>query len=457
MADTRLNLRLEGRIALGLDEFMLRLGHLKVLISVLKKTYGNRARIARHLADSLTQPVLVPEDELQDFGEYLVKKNLSVVVSANGKETAPHSKARYSHLRVTLNASDEAITVTQGQGPLKAWFQDVAIASRNTRSKVGAVTADTREITNKTGVSHLVDWASIAGIANRRLGLTAVGRALEVVSDRASSQPMHSLAANPYVIGPEKLALAWMLFTVDGDVLTRLISKLVARDSLGKSEAMELVIEIYNDLRDQANRGGASVTVNAARAVRDFQKDLGLASGASRRGKPTSTVWHRISSRLESLTDLGLLEKNDSTGASRQFDYYYRPTDSLRRAAASLQDASTPTEWVDAHLADALTSAGSAAGAGASEDVGRDLLVALKLSQGPTGVHIDSFTIVAASLASMNGRSLSFAEARARLTRAAMKHPEVIRLSRGYTGSGAEFASVALGQLEQLGESAFSS
>jgi hypothetical protein len=219
---------------------------------------------------------------------------------------------------------------------------------------------------------------------------------------------------------------------------------------------MDLIVEIYNDLRDQANRGDASVTVNSARAVRDFQKDLGLSSSTSRRRKLTSTVWHRISSRLESLTDLGLLEKTDATGTARQFDYYYRPTDSLRKAAASLHDASSPTEWVDTHLAEALTSASQAAMDRTSGDVGRELLTALKLSQGPTGVHIDSFTIVATSLASMNGASLSFAEARKRLTEAALKHPEVIRLSRGYTGSRAEFASIALGRLEQLGPSAFS-
>ncbi len=449
-------MKLEGRIALGLDEFMLRLGHLKVLTSILKRTYGNRARISRHLAEGLTQQVLVPEDELQDFGEYLAKKKLGVVVDENGKETPPHSKARYSHLRVSLDAKGGVAAVSQGQGPLKAWFQDVAIASRHTRSKVGAVTADTREISNKSGVSHLVDWALIAGIANRRLGLTAVGRALDIVCDRVASQPTGFVGANPYVIGPERIALAWMLFMADGDVLARLLIRLAALESLGKAEAMELIVEVYNDLRDQANRGDASVTVNSARAVRDFQKDLGLSSSIARRGKLTSTVWHRISSRLESLTDLGLLEKTDSAGTSRQFDYYYRPTDSLRKAAASLRDASSPTAWVNTQLAEALTSVGQGAAERASRDVGRELLMALKLSQGPTGVHIDSFTIVAASLASMNGASLAFAEARERLTGAALKHPEVIRLSRGYTGSGAEFASISLDRLEQLGPSVFS-
>lgn len=448
-------MKLEGRIALGLDEFMLRLGHLNVLTSILEKTYGNRARIGRHLAEGLTQLVVVPESDIHAFGEYLVKKRLSVVVDQKGVEIAPHAKARYSHLRVTVDADGTPVGISPEHGPLKAWFQDVAIASRHTRSKVGAVTADTREVTNKSGVSHLVDWALISGIANRRLGLTAVGRALRVVCARGASQTMASSARNPYVIGPERLAFGWLLFMADGDVLTRLMARLVTLESLGKAEAMELVVEIYNDLRDQANRGGASVTVGSARAVRDLQKDLGLASHAtSRRTKPSSTVWHRISSRLEALTDLGLLEKIDPAGASRQFDYYYRPTDSLRRAATSLQSASTPKEWVDTHLAEVLSDPSAAEHT--VGDVGPQLLEALNLCRGPTGVHIDSFTIVAATLAFENGTALSFGEARARLTKAALKHPEVIRLSRGYSGSRAEFASVAMSKLEQLGDAAFS-
>lgn len=449
-------MRLEGRIALGLDEFMLRLGHLKVLTSILKKTYGNRARIARHLAETLTLPVPVGEDELRDFGEYLVKKRLCVVVDAGGTETPPHSKARYSHLRVTLDASNAVVSVAQGQGPLKAWFQDLAIASRNTRSKVGAVTADTREITNKTGVSHLVDWALIAGIANRRLGLTAAGRALSIVCDQVAVKSTSSQGHNPYVIGPERLALAWLLFMTDGDVLTRLMIRLAALDGLGKTEAMELAVEIYKDLREEANRSGASVTVTSARAVRDFQKDLGLPSRASSRTeKLSSTVWHRVSSRLESLTDLGLLEKSDSAGTPRQFDYYYKPTDSLRNAVDHLQGAASPTEWVDVHLAEVLVFPAPMAADRASGPVGRDVLDALRLCQGPTGVHIDSFAVVAASLALMNGNSVSLGESRERLIKAALKYPELIRLSRGYTGSRAEFASIALGKLEELGETAF--
>jgi len=447
-------MKLEGRIALGLDEFMLRLGHLKMLLGVLQKTHGNRARIARRLAETLTELVEVRGEDTQNLGAYLTRKKLCAVVHPDGSVTAPHPKARYSHLRVTLDALGR-VTGIEGprDGPLRVWFQDFSLADPRTASKVGAVTADTREISNKSGVSHLVDWASVLEIANKRLGLTATGRALATICGRQEAETEGSTASNPYVIGYESLALSWIMFMADGDVLARLISRLSKITSLGKADAIELVSELCNEMDAEARRGGSSASVTAVRAVRDFQRDLGIHSASRRAGPPSSTAWHRISSRLESLTDLGFLQKTDPSGARRDHDYYYRPTEALIRASASLGEAGSPSDWADNQLSEILAPASSERPSARS--CGPELLEAVRLCLGPTGIHIDSFALVAATLALMHGKLLSPAEARERLRDLALGHPDIARLSRGYAGSRAEFASISVAKLDQVGASGF--
>ena len=349
-------MRLEGRLALGLDEFMLRPGHLKVLLAVLRKTYGNRATIARHLAENLTKPFEIDAARVQDVGVYLARKKLCVVVRPDGAEIAAHPKARYSHLRVSMGDGDTVRAVTDNRGDaVKIWYQDLALADRRTRSKVGAVTADTREVTNKSGVSHLVDWAVILGIASKRLGLTAVGRALATVCDQIELPSSGSAAINPYVIGSERLVFAWMLFMSDGDVLARLICHLERVEELSKSDACDLAMALASEMREEVARAGTAATVAAAGTVRGFQNDLGLERARRRpSNRPTSTVWHRISSRLESLVDVGFLEKADRLGHPRQFDYCYRPTSALKRASEGLRGSGAPSEWVDARLAETI-------------------------------------------------------------------------------------------------------
>ena len=66
---------IEGRLIPGLDEFMLRLGHLKVLCNVSAEVDGSLTRIERETAAVLTKPIVIqPDDNL--VIEYLKSKNL---------------------------------------------------------------------------------------------------------------------------------------------------------------------------------------------------------------------------------------------------------------------------------------------------------------------------------------------------------------------------------------------
>jgi hypothetical protein len=255
---------------------------------------------------------------------------------------------------------------------------------------------------------------------------------------------------NPYIIDHERIAFAWLLFTADGDVLARLILKLSPLPVVTKADAMDLVLAVAAEMRQQAGTRTLPTTANAARAVRRFEEDLGVGSRRGRSRGPSSTVWHRVSSRLEALTDLGLLEKADSLGHARPFDYIYRPTSRLQSVGQTLQYARAPSEWVDLHLAGSLGTSSHG-----ENDAVSELFDAVRLSLGPTGVHIDSFAVIAASLAGMRGKVLQLGRARDQLKSLAVRHPDIVRLSRGYSGPRAEFASVTMRKLEDSGPSIF--
>ncbi len=438
---------------------MLRLGHLKVLLDLLATGSGNRQRLARRLAEDLTQLVPVPAGQLQDVGRYLAEKELSHVSFPDGTSKPPHPKARYKHLRVHLGADRgiDRVVDERSSGPVRIWFQDLAIADTRTRSKVGAVTTDREQVTNKSGVSHLIDWAVILGAANKRLGLTAVGRTLRSLCEKVDSGDAHRGMRNPYIIGAERVVFLWLMTQADGDVLIRLLPVLAGREEIVKADAMQMMLSLAGAVQDELNKNRNGMSNTALRALRSLKEDLGtlMPSQQARRSKPSSTVWHRISSRLEALTDVGLLEKTDKQGVPRHFEYYYRPTAALRVACDSLQGATSIQDWAANHIVDfTATSLGVQL---TNDGCESELFDAAILTSGQTGIHIDSFAIAAGTLALARGKRLTIARARQALEALATRRPEIARLSRGYVGSGAEFASVIVSKLEALGPAAFRS
>lgn len=445
-------MKIDGRFAAGLDEFMLRLGHLKVLAEILPSMAGNRQRLSRRLAEELSRPVPIGSEALQDVGNYLVRKELAQVKLPDGSLKAAHPKARYQNIIVELSPSNvvERIVSANGGAPT-LWFQDRGIADHRTRSKVGAVTINREQITNKSGVSHLVDWAVIIGVANKRLGLTSLGRTLRAANKALNDKERD---VNPYLLGPERLIFGWSLALVDGDVLARLVPLLARVTTVAKSDAVHLMMEVMDRLQKDAigQAGGPGST--ALKSVRMAKEDIGLLPVRARgRGASPSTVWHRVSSRLETLVDLGFLEKSTPAGEPKHFDYYYRITPALLEANERLSESESITTWAGEHLAALVASTlGITAG---DSDSGEEMLAAAALVAGPTGIHIDSFALLSATLALHRGKMLSVAEARRSLETLAIRRPDIARLSRGYSGPRAEFASVLLPKLEAAGPSTF--
>jgi hypothetical protein len=356
-------------------------------------------------------------------------------------------KSRYKNLFLTLENQGKPIRIKNRQrGQIEVWFQDKAIADLRTPSKVGAVTVEVREISNKSGVSHLLDWAAILGILSARHSLTAHGRMLASVSRHLAKGE-----ENPYIIGAERVAFGWLLFSFDADVIPPLIRELAASSAVTKGDAMEMIVQVYNQMQKFASTHQNSLSSRATRGIRELREDLG-GRRAMLAEKPTNTAWHRVSSRLESLVDLGLLQKQDFEGGSRQYDYYYRPTSRLLALHTALQSQNLAT-ILQTSLA-AILFNGQLKSISLSDEA-EILFNAVRMLMGPTGVHIDSCAVGASVLAADRGILLEPGTARERLINLALQHPEVARLARGYTGSGAEFMSVSMTQLGARGPAVF--
>src|SRR5438046_1979820 len=67
---------LEDKVLAGLDEFMLRLGHLKVICGIASQGAGSLLRLKKEVSQALTRFVTVPPDIEQAVANYLLNKEL---------------------------------------------------------------------------------------------------------------------------------------------------------------------------------------------------------------------------------------------------------------------------------------------------------------------------------------------------------------------------------------------
>src|SRR5207302_1335962 len=162
----------EGRVAIGLDEFMLRLGHLSALTEIAADVGASRNRVLRAFAEWLTHLTPVLPGDYANLGTYLVRKKLARVAQSGREEKEPQTRARYAEYVIRLSSDGRVEDIVPPAGePITVWREDHLLADPRTPSKVGAVTVETRDITNKSGVSHLIDWALALDVLDRNLSL----------------------------------------------------------------------------------------------------------------------------------------------------------------------------------------------------------------------------------------------------------------------------------------------
>src|SRR5690242_15132287 len=134
---------MEGRIALGLDEFMLRLGHLTVLSHVATTVNHRASRFERDLAMFLTRPTAIAANTVGRVTTYLIEKKLCPVAGRASDGSRGASDYRYPHLEVVISENDEigrnSVRSIDG-APLAIWWQDYQLSDERLESAVGAVT-----------------------------------------------------------------------------------------------------------------------------------------------------------------------------------------------------------------------------------------------------------------------------------------------------------------------------
>jgi hypothetical protein len=432
-------IELEGRMISGLDEFMLRLGHLSVLCACAAKVGSSWFRITRETAKVLMRPIPVPLESESYIADYLRRKGLCRV----GQAPKSKSRSQYRYPDLVVDADSNSLVSTSATARPEIWWQDFCLASPGVESRVGAITVAAKS-GSKTGLSHITDWAQFVSLLNRAGELSPIGR----VVTKLGSEKIEEFS-NPYHIGPERIGFAFLILGADLDCFSRLAPKLLAATApIRKSNGAKLFADAIKEIADEAR----TATYLSAGRTNHLYENLRDLENASRRGKKplgsTSTAWHRTSSRLETYTDLGLLEKAKG-GEEERFEYVYYPTQALERTVNSLTKAENARHWLEHFLVFALYGQDDAELL--EDQLFADLPVVVSSLARPTGpVPIDAVAVGLVLRSCERGNPISIASARNAIENLAVSRSEIARLSRGGFGERAEFVSLDIKRLEEL-------
>jgi hypothetical protein len=427
---------LEGRALPGLDEFMLRLGHLTVLCQAAVQAGGAAHRFAREAAERLTRLVPVPDESFSSVARYLKAKKLCPELSERKAGDFDEKKFRYPDIVLTAKDEEDSIESWPAGAPVKIFWQDLCLSADGVPSRVGSVTAHGRH-GSKTGLSHVIDWATMLDLTNASGLPFAHG---QLVANFNS--PARPRGANPYLLGNERLVFADLVIRSDFDVFAALVTSLASKkDPLRKKEATQEYIDAVQGIADAAE---------SARQLSQRQRQnlFSLWRDLRRRGHGdeliTSTAWHRAASRFETYVDLGLLRKGIA-GEQERYEYKYYVADALREIRETLNAARDAEHWLDEFLVDSILGKSCAREAIPPEQL-VELLPAIMapLARPTSPLPIDTLALGLIWLAADMGRPVTLGAARRSIEELATRRPDLARLSTGST-TRAEYISIRLG------------
>ena len=247
----------------------------------------------------------------------------------------PREKGRYSGFTLRFDEGSWYATSKSGSpSPALAVYQvDDWMSDGRLESTVGTPTPD--------NYNELIELAYQLNILSRSKNTwTSSGILISQLQTLSTdSNGKH----NPFVIGPEGPVFVRQIMSADGPVIRELLREIcqsgasVSRDKL----AMHLP-EIVDRAIASAKHGHLSPADQ--RKLRDFSKMLH--STAKNRGsasKAPGVLEHRISPRLEWLTDFGYLSKSGL--AKNGFEYKVQPF--AHEALAELDSLADTAEWPD--------------------------------------------------------------------------------------------------------------
>ncbi|MER8919023.1 hypothetical protein [Mesorhizobium sp. M0802] len=415
-----------GRAIDGLDEFMQRLGHLTALLIAADESTSSH-RTERRFQELLTAAVSASEEDV-DLARYLLAKNLAHKCDMDSPRTEDVHR-KYDSFCVTLG-SPPYLRSSSGHGDFVVDWQDKCFASPEVLSKTGAISTTVRS-GSKTPISHILDWANLLGLINSSANLSAEGRAALWLHRRYGQRE------NPYILSYEKIVYAYLVFKSDFDVLTRLIAGVARKAAVDKKSGTDLYLEILGEIYEDSSLDNlpGRERQNLTHMWRDVYK------GTSRNNGSASTAWHRVSSRLEILVDLGLLTKRKGENEFKhEYKYFISPRgESVSR---TFEGASDPDAWIAEQLVFATFGIDKYVDLSVDEVV-KDVTITVDSLGVSIGlVPIDPLCLSIAALRCAAGSPTTFGTVRSAIENAAVERPEIFRLARGSYGPRAEYVSI---------------
>lgn len=432
----------EGNVLHGLDEFMLRLGHLKVVCSVAAEVHGSAQRVQKETARTLLQPSAIPSGMMREVARYLLRKKLCAVEGSAESARSGAERLRYPNL--VLRGTPDALSVAArgGNAPPKVWWQDLCLAASGVRSRVGAVTADAKA-GSKTGLSHVFDWAEKLDLIGAGGGPSPVGSLIA----RLKEWPNVEGLGNPYVLGNDVILLAHLVLERDFDVFGYMVERLSrCPPPIRKAEATQCFADAVEQLvSDSEHQRGLSG--GRQRTIYALHKDLArsVPRGESNLAD-TSTAWHRTASRMEMYVDFGLLEKG-LKGPDELYEYVYYPTPALERARQTLNEAGSGRDWLERHLVPTLFEGAVANELSASDLIASVLPIVTAVGRPTALLPIDTVALGTCWLQADKGQPVTVGAVRAAIERLARTDAAAARLARGNYSDRAEFVSFDLREL----------
>lgn len=434
-------IRLDGRVLPRLDEFMLRLGHLKVIANAACELQSTQYRVYKAAAQQLTAEVTVPEKDLPAVADYLKRKNLCPLEGTENSFTEGKDASQFRYPDLTIPSSKGARAVIcrlDPSGQPRVWWQDLQLADARVPSKVGAVTV-TAKGTSKTGLSHVFDWAVSLGLLSQTSQPSIAARLITKLMRETDGEKW---LKNPYVLGVERVALAYIVLTSDMDIFSRLAAEIVgAPVPIRKSDAVRMFVRAVQRIAEEAE---ASRDLTSGSKFRIYEQLKELEKATSRKRpdiSATSTAWHRAASRFETYVDLGFLEKGISKEEER-YAYVYYPCKSFARIVETLAAQDTAEGWLNRHLVSNILKCDCQQDPVPIELLQECIPAILRAFASPAPhLPIEMISLAVAMLLAGNVRPVSLGSAREGLVRMAQERPDLARLARGYSGDRAEFVS----------------
>ncbi|MFC1575526.1 hypothetical protein ACFL5A_02625 [Gemmatimonadota bacterium] len=424
----------------GLDEWMLRLGHLKVVCSAGIQSGAGRRRIKQKATEILTETLPWSDGPTGALAVYLKRKKLAPELRDES------GQFRYPDLGlVEQDGAWDLVSLSKADsGPTPGVTrQDHWFSQEGLRSRTGAISVGGRH-GSKTGLDHVLDWAEMTGLMSRSGQILPPGLLLARHRPLCLDLAPH---CNPYRFGPEWIIPGFLLIEADIDVFGRFTRALsTVEEPITKKTGARAFARAVLDLADEAEED-RSLTSGQRYAIAGVLRDLQRSVRRTRAQDEetlgaAATTWHRASSRLETYADLGILEK---ARAEQDFSYEYRylRTPVFRSLLNSLENATDTQQWLEGDLFPAIT--GKEEGDQAiSDDMLREELPALASTIGrptmPLPIETVALWMVVRGIEEGLGTSIS--AARDALRRVARSDSAFIRLSRGSYGEREEFISL---------------